>query len=241
MDLTYNINKKHIISNTPIYCYKISSNDIDQNSLSLLTDIEQKQAQKYCFIKDRNNYIIRHLILKEILSANYNNKLSLVKNSPNPITDFYYDPLGKPHSKNTNIQFSISKTKNYFIIATSHKNTVGIDIEDVINIPNYQDSFNLFLTPEEISEIKQYSTSEQLKLFYLFWTAKEAFVKAIGTGLNENLKNIQFSIINTQHHNNLPFHLYINKLNLTHITKSQISLQQFQLDNNYISLINIAC
>jgi len=62
---------------------------------------------------------------------------------------------------------------------------VGVDVEKMKDIPI--NNFKNIFSDEEWNNV---STDKSLRSFYTYWTKKEAFLKAIGTGMNIPLKNI---------------------------------------------------
>ena len=59
-------------------------------------------------------------------------------------------------------------------------------------------------TPDEWNQICQENAklSDQLAIFFRFWTLKESFVKAVGHGLGFNLQRLSFSITSPLHSEN---------------------------------------
>ena len=83
------------------------------------------------------------------------------------------------------IDFNISHSGEYIICAISTTNKVGVDVEKMKDIPI--NNFKNIFSDEEWNNV---STDKSLRSFYTYWTKKEAFLKAIGTGMNIPLKNI---------------------------------------------------
>lgn len=81
---------------------------------------------------------------------------------------------------NGNIDFNISHSGSYVVCAISIEHKVGIDVEEIRKIP-LQD-FDREFSRNEMKAI--YSAINPMREFYRLWTQKEAFLKAIGTGLN---------------------------------------------------------
>ena len=202
------------INNVNLHYYQLNPESLDQNLIFMLSQEEQQKTLRYKFSYDKNLYLIRHLILKKIF-LEYNEYSSLS-----------YDNFGKATLRNSNLKFSISKSKEYFITAISKKYQVGIDIEKITYIKDYKKIMSLFLHQEEVNIINSFPKQEHLKLFYRFWTAKEAIVKAVGTGISIDLKSINLKISGNNN-------IYIQSDN---IIKKEMLLSQFILDNNYISL-----
>ena len=81
------------------------------------------------------------------------------------------------------IKISISHSGRFSVVAISTNRKVGIDIEKVKPVPEYLMIAERFFCKEEFKIIKEANDSY---IFYQYWTAKEAFVKAIGEGLRRS-------------------------------------------------------
>lgn len=63
---------------------------------------------------------------------------------------------------------------------------VGVDIQEIIDCSEYLEIARSFFEPEEVKNIEESNSKE---LFFQYWSAKEAYLKAIGVGL---LKGMSF-------------------------------------------------
>ena len=61
---------------------------------------------------------------------------------------------------------------------------MGIDVQEMGEIPEYMEIAEKFFTTEEAAEIREAGNSER---FYHYWAAKEAYLKALGIGLNRGM------------------------------------------------------
>jgi 4'-phosphopantetheinyl transferase len=101
------------------------------------------------------------------------------------LNDMKFTRFRKPYFDNA-IHFNISHSGEYTICAVSNTNKVGVDIEEIKEIPLVD--FDNEFSKKELKEI--YMAKNPLQLFYTYWTQKEAFLKAIGTGLNIPLNKV---------------------------------------------------
>ncbi len=116
-----------------------------------------------------------------------------------------YNAYGKPIIPGT--YFSISHTENITLLAASTTNECGIDIEKIkeVDVSLYEEYF----TEKEWNAIN--SSIELYKTFYLLWTRKEAIIKTIGTGIFEDLKNIDVLNDIVFYNNNI---FYLNSIDI---------------------------
>lgn len=98
---------------------------------------------------------------------------------------------GKPYIDNQH-HFNFSHSGEYAICAIS-SDEVGCDIEA---IGKYNNAIaKRFYHENEYANLASLcSEAEQIDLFYRYWTAKEAFVKNIGTGIKTPLNSFEIVI-----------------------------------------------
>ncbi len=84
--------------------------------------------------------------------------------------------------------FNISHSGQFVICAFSDDARIGIDIEEIKDIPLRD--FDREFSTEEMENIQK--SNDSLRSFYNLWTKKEAFLKAIGKGLSVPLSKVSF-------------------------------------------------
>jgi 4'-phosphopantetheinyl transferase len=145
-----------------------------------LNFLELDRASRFYNEIDKNHFIIYRSILKFVLAAY--TKMD-VKNIH---LDFY--PNKKPYLvSHPWLHFNISHSKDFTVIAISRKK-VGIDIEYMSKDFNFVDLLPVIFEKKEISTIQ--NAINKTYSFYTAWTRKEAFVKALGKGIDEDFKNV---------------------------------------------------
>jgi 4'-phosphopantetheinyl transferase len=98
--------------------------------------------------------------------------------------------------------FNISHAGHYVVCVTEPQWLVGVDVmrhttpPTRTNIAEFFDNLSSCFTAKEWTVIRQphYSSHEQLLFFYIFWTLKEAYAKALGIGLGLDFHRIQFTL-----------------------------------------------
>ena len=115
-------------------------------------------------------------ILSEILKKDYH-----IEDMPIILRDEF----GKPYFQNGKLQFNVSHSGEYLVIAVS-ESAVGVDIQGPKSI---KDGMYLkVVQPKEQSFIGENREKDFLRL----WTLKESFVKAEGKGLRIPLADYWF-------------------------------------------------
>lgn len=137
----------------------------------------QNQALKYRRWQDRQRYVIGKHLLTE--------GLHLFNCASYSLHDVRYTNLQRPYI-DSEIDFNISHANDFTILAISDTSSVGIDIEKTQNIDFKH--FEAHLSESELAQVSQHPDS--YSLFYRLWTQKEAFIKAVGIGLNVSLNKI---------------------------------------------------
>ena len=89
------------------------------------------------------------------------------------------------------IEFSLSHSGQYAVVAVANGRAVGVDIE--VCRPDV-DALKLaqrFFAPGESQRIAQAHGEEQPRMFYRYWTGKEAYLKGRGVGLSFGLDRFE--------------------------------------------------
>lgn len=163
---------------------------------------EIERANRFLFKADQDQFIFCRGVLRLILS----NYLSCAP----AMVCFEYGTKGKPRLSalhhNMRIEFNLSHTKDYALIAITGSRQLGIDIEYNRSIANLESLLTTTLAKNEINFIKFLPISLQRKAFLHYWTQKEAFTKSLGAGLENSMseydlgdwKQLEKKILNNQ-------------------------------------------
>ena len=132
----------------------------------------------------KKTYLSCHAMLRLILAAKLHvhpYELSFINGKDN-----------KPGLPDNPAFFNISHTKDAFAIAYTRNFPLGIDLENTTQNINIQSVIEICFSRKEYSYILD-SQNDAINRFFLLWTRKEALLKAIGTGIINNLKQIDVS------------------------------------------------
>ena len=134
---------------------------------------------------DKKRSLIAELLIRKAAYEELDIPIEKVKIS--------YNPYGKPFIDNVRyFKFNITHSGNYVAIAVSRYG-VGIDIEKIENID--MGVAKRFFMKSEYQYIKSLSSeTEKINAFYMLWTLKESYIKAIGKGLKIPLNSFGFNI-----------------------------------------------
>jgi 4'-phosphopantetheinyl transferase len=195
----------------------ISCSDNSNSLYNLLSFDERKRANAYRFEKDRINFITVRGILRKIIS-------SYLFVEPNEI-NFLYTQYGKPYLENQDklnaLFFNMSHSGDFALCIFAINREVGIDIEKVHPLDNYEDIAQQFFSVNEYLQLKSIPQDLRLNFFFRYWTLKEAFIKAIGKGLSYPLNDFEVQLkpnepprlINIKNNTQLALRWFLNAIN----------------------------
>lgn len=163
----------------------------DQEAGCLSSD-ELRRAMRYRFEEDRIRFICRRMFLRKAL-AGYLHK------SPSEIC-FSYSERGKPRLANgTNtqcIEFNVSNTHDIALFAFTLHSRVGIDVEEVRPHADWENVSIQFFHPHEVSDIlNRPDLLARSRVFFRYWTCKEAYLKATGLGIAHGLNTMDMTSV----------------------------------------------
>lgn len=160
---------------------------LDSGNFSAIEEELQRLNTGY-FSQFRSRYknatIFQHSFFGDLLVRMLLSKLFQITNSNFSIA---YNDHNKPFLTNLpNHHFNISHSGSWVVAAFSEK-PVGIDIEK-IKKANFEVA-ERFFSDEEVAFLDELDQNQKDEWFFRFWTAKESYLKAIGTGLSKPLSS----------------------------------------------------
>ncbi len=155
---------------------------------SLLSHAEIDVANKFFFARDRNRYINSRGILRCILGR-------YLSTEPHEIT-IDRGEHGKPLLEKSpyQMEFNLSHSRGLGIFVFAIGKRIGIDVEYIRPLSDYEQIAKFFLTSNEMEALCQLPEEIRLQGFYKAWTRKEAFVKALGVGIGNALHKFEVSV-----------------------------------------------
>ena len=150
-----------------------------------LSSDELARANRFAFHRDRNAYISTRAVLRELLGQ-------YLATPPKEIA-FHYAERGKPGLAQTAptptgggapVHFNVSHTRSLALLAFACDRRLGIDVEFIRPIDNWEDIARRFFSPSELAELRALPPEQRDEGFYTCWTRKESYLKARGEGLH---------------------------------------------------------
>lgn len=103
--------------------------------------------------------------------------------------EFIHEKNSKPAIAGNPVYFNLTHTRDAFAIAISKQFHVGIDLEDMDRKLDYKPIIRSCFSSGEQAFILE-RREEASDRFFMLWTRKEAYLKALGTGIITNMGQI---------------------------------------------------
>lgn len=152
-----------------------------------LPEDEQARADQYIFPERRTIYVVVRSVLRRVLGI-------CLKRCPSSIR-LAYGAYGKPElADDRSLSFNVSHSGDKAVIAVSRGIAVGVDLEKLtIDLSFLGIASSMFSHSECLLLESLHDVEERASCFFKFWTRREAFLKALGTGLaTYDIKHINF-------------------------------------------------
>jgi 4'-phosphopantetheinyl transferase len=150
--------------------------------LHTLSDEECDRAERFHFERDQRPFICARGTLRRLL-AEY------LDAEARDLT-FSYGPNGKPALSGRferALTFNVSHSKELALVAIGRNVEMGVDVEAVRSIDDADDIASRFFSPRETAQLRALPFPVRTQAFFACWTRKEAYLKALGSGLAKPL------------------------------------------------------
>lgn len=145
--------------------------------MSKLPGWRREKAERFRYLAGRRECTLAYMLLMQGLQEQYG-----ITTPPH----FSIGPHGKPSLvEHPEIHFNLSHCKEAVLCALSNS-AIGVDIERCRTYK--KDLATYTMSPAEIQAIEQ--SDNPAMAFTRLWTAKEAVVKLLGTGIIDHLHNV---------------------------------------------------
>lgn len=172
-----------------VWRYTLSEQDyLNELKGPILSEEEKASYSRFVYEKDKRKYICNHVFRRNVLAQYLGIRPTDIRYS--------YTNFGKPFFAEGDIQFSHSYRADAGLLALYNGSEVGIDIEQIKEMQDVVTFCDFSFSDAEKKLIFADGGFNQAT-FFLFWTYKEAFIKAIGTGLNADIR--QFDLADFMH------------------------------------------
>lgn len=157
---------------------------------ALMSADEHARMARFVFDRDRRAFLLTRALVRTTLSryaavapadwqfvANVHGRPEILDR-----------PAGVP-----DLRFNISHTDGLIACAVTIGREVGVDVE-YIGRQVLHDIAGRHFAPAEVTDLKRLPAEEQRRVFFDYWTLKEAYIKARGFGLALPLGDFAFKL-----------------------------------------------
>jgi 4'-phosphopantetheinyl transferase len=167
--------------------------DLPPESVAALAELlapeETVRAQRFYFERDRRRFSVARGTLRSLLA--------LYRGLDARAIRFAYGPQGKPalaEAGSPPVCFNLAHSHELALVALTRGLEVGTDVEHIRPRESAEGIVERYFAERERSALSQVPPHEQQMAFYRCWTRKEAYMKALGTGLNLPLDSFDVSV-----------------------------------------------
>ena len=153
---------------------------------AVLSSDEQARAARFHFARDRQRFIVARGILRHSLARYLAVDPAMLR--------FIYGAHGKPALAGVDLPFNLAHSADRVVVALGGNGPLGVDQEWVRPIPDAAAIAAYYFTPGEVAELHSLPPEQFPVGFYNAWTRKEAFLKAVGSGLAVPLNAVAVSL-----------------------------------------------
>ena len=157
-----------------------------RGSAALLSPSERQRADRFAFERDRRRFIVARARLRQLIAARLDIK-------PDEV-ELVYGAHGKPALADSGLRFNVSHCDDLAVYAFSWGQEIGVDVEAVRWLVDAGDVAARFFSRRENATYSALDPLDKPLGFFNCWTRKEAFIKALGDGLNHPLDAFDVSL-----------------------------------------------
>ena len=179
------------VNHDEVHVWRVSLDQLQTPKfVALLNDNERVRAARFRFPEHRHRFTVARGALRTILGR-------YLEVEPAAL-EFSYGPYGKPALAegftNHTINFNLSHSGEFMLLAATSGREVGIDIELVDREFATTEVAERFFSQREILSLRSQAPRLQTEGFFNCWTRKEAYIKARGEGLSLPLDQFDVSL-----------------------------------------------
>ncbi len=147
---------------------------------ALLTDDEKERVGRLLTPQLQSRAAAARAILRATIA-------DLIGGDPKDAT-FELGQHGKPRLAGGGVHFSVSHSAERLVIATSQVGEIGVDVELLTLDRDVDAAAKFALNADDRAALDSLPADRRKLGFLRLWTAKEAFLKAIGVGLHRSMR-----------------------------------------------------
>jgi|GEM_PF-1007304 4'-phosphopantetheinyl transferase len=163
---------------------KLDDSRLDALGASL-NRLENDKADRFRSLALQTRYRRSQGALRQIMSS--------YLDVPPAAVAFQHGAFGKPALAGHALQFNLSHSGDAMLLAVA-RHAVGVDVERCAGAPlDLAPLLDLLCHADERAAMEAVAPEQRQLLFYQLWTRKEAYLKALGTGLSVDCRLLSFT------------------------------------------------
>lgn len=163
------------------------ANDSIERFRATLEPPELERAGRFHFEKHRRQFIVARGFLRSVV-ARY-------LDMPPAALRFSYGAYGKPALASEHVlRFNLSHSHEVALLAVALDAELGVDVEHIRADFATEDIARRFFSRAEVDAFNTLPPEELVAAFFRCWTRKEAYIKAIGKGLSQELSDFDVTL-----------------------------------------------
>ncbi len=155
--------------------------DLAEADPASLSEAERARAAKLRTPELAHRFVAGRAFLRRTLAAYLDCAPEAVR--------FAYNPYGRPGLAAAPFDFNLSHSGALALLAVA-QGTVGVDVEHPDPDADLREIGRQVMSPAELAAFEALAASEREPAFYALWTAKEAVIKALGTGFSRDARTL---------------------------------------------------
>ena len=153
---------------------------------------ERERADSFKDMDARADFLIGRGMARTMLSE--------VTGVPHTEWRFMEGAHGRPEiaSPDTPYHFNLAHSRGAVVCIVARDLEIGVDVECFERPAASQDVARRVCSPDELEDVNAATPEERQERFLVYWTLKEAYLKARGLGISVHLADVAFSLASGQ-------------------------------------------
>ena len=154
-----------------------------------LSPDEWERADRFRFDRHRRQYVVGRGALRTLLAAYLGTRPELVR--------FGYGDRGNPFlaaPADSDLRFNLTNSDELALVGFVRGIEIGVDIEYLKPMPDCEQISERFFSESERAVLRGLPAHQKEEAFFNCWTRKEAYLKAVGTGLAAPLDSFDVTL-----------------------------------------------
>jgi 4'-phosphopantetheinyl transferase len=149
---------------------------------------EWERANRFRFDRHRRQYVVGRGALRALIAAYAGTRPERVR--------FRYGDRGKPYVADpaSDLQLNLSNSDEMALVGFVRGGEIGVDIEFLKPMPDCEQIAERFFSASERDVLRALPADRKEEAFFNCWTRKEAYLKAVGTGLAAPLDSFDVTL-----------------------------------------------